>query len=191
MPRPPPGVPLFHFHLPLTPQRIQQMGNAPPHVLRAFTAFLTHAASGVGFGSPTPQAWRHDAPTPDFKTRWDRASAHFLALPLEVFHDRASLEGMPLRELKALATERRVPLTGLLDKADIVARLLERGGSSSEGCPICAEEYVAGEDVLRVLPCSHRFHCDCADRWFLNPVREGRERSLFQNLGREQSWGGA
>jgi hypothetical protein len=31
-------------------------------------------------------------------------------------------------------------------------------------CPICLEDYMAN-DVLRQLPCGHRFHCHCADLW--------------------------
>jgi len=33
-------------------------------------------------------------------------------------------------------------------------------------CPICMNTYLAG-DILRVLPCEHRFHRTCVDRWLL------------------------
>lgn len=39
--------------------------------------------------------------------------------------------------------------------------------SRSEGgeCCFCLDEFKEGDD-LRILPCEHRFHKDCVDRWF-------------------------
>ncbi|KAK3724107.1 hypothetical protein LTR37_001229 [Vermiconidia calcicola] len=37
----------------------------------------------------------------------------------------------------------------------------------SQGCSICTEDFVTGEDQ-RVLPCDHRFHPACVDPWLLN-----------------------
>ncbi|KAH8177964.1 ring finger domain-containing protein [Sarocladium implicatum] len=36
-----------------------------------------------------------------------------------------------------------------------------------QGCSICAEDFVNGEDV-RVLPCNHQFHPGCVDPWLVN-----------------------
>ncbi|MCO5576045.1 hypothetical protein L7F22_029852 [Adiantum nelumboides] len=42
----------------------------------------------------------------------------------------------------------------------------ERGGSY-DICAVCLEDYADG-DVLRTLPCNHRFHCSCIDAWLIN-----------------------
>lgn len=61
------------------------------------------------------------------------------------------------------------------------AVLNARGGDSGQSCTICLGEYEddegagegmtgaagGGPTVLRVLPCGHRFHCDCVDRWLV------------------------
>ncbi|WPH02916.1 Hypothetical protein R9X50_00578600 [Acrodontium crateriforme] len=40
-------------------------------------------------------------------------------------------------------------------------------GDHTQGCSICTEDFVIGEDQ-RVLPCDHRFHPNCVDPWLLN-----------------------
>ena len=44
------------------------------------------------------------------------------------------------------------------------AVLAARGGESGTQCFVCFEDYEK-EDGLRVLPCGHRFHVECVDRW--------------------------
>jgi hypothetical protein len=39
-------------------------------------------------------------------------------------------------------------------------------GANELCCSICMEEFVDG-DIVRVLPCSHRFHPSCIDPWLL------------------------
>lgn len=39
------------------------------------------------------------------------------------------------------------------------------GGSLQSQCSVCLEQFKPGEE-LRMLPCMHRYHRGCIDRWF-------------------------
>ncbi len=65
-----------------------------------------------------------------------------------------------------------------VEKGELVDAVMKaRGGESGQSCTICLADYedevVAGgaestqATLLRVLPCGHRFHCDCVDRWLI------------------------
>eukprot|EP00434_Breviolum_minutum_P038960 symbB.v1.2.034573.t1/scaffold4486.1/size39079/2 len=48
-----------------------------------------------------------------------------------------------------------------VEKAELVQAVLKaRGGDSGISCAVCLSNYTNDEE-LRVLPCGHRFHCDC------------------------------
>ncbi|KAI8465092.1 MAG: hypothetical protein J3K34DRAFT_371568 [Monoraphidium minutum] len=102
-------------------------------------------------------------PRPDF----DRVVAALQKLPTEVVATRAELDAESIPELKRRLAAAGADCRGAVEKAELVAALLAAGGGSSgEGCAICAEEYVPS-DVVRVLPCRHRMHLECIDRWLL------------------------
>ena len=52
----------------------------------------------------------------------------------------------------------------------------DKGRGMDEGCVICLADFLDG-DVLRVLPCRHFFHTDCADKWLVNQVAPGSDRT--------------
>lgn len=60
-----------------------------------------------------------------------------------------------------------------MDRPAAPARLQSGANSSSSSCSICCEDYAAG-DVLRALPCGHRFHLECIDRWLLSSTDYSR-----------------
>jgi|TARA_B110000305_G_C19381292_1_gene609744 hypothetical protein len=52
-----------------------------------------------------------------------------------------------------------------LEKAELVnAVVAARGGDSGQTCSVCFDAFESG-DGLRVLPCGHRFHIECIDKW--------------------------
>jgi hypothetical protein len=71
-----------------------------------------------------------------------------------------------------------------VEKSELVDAVLKaRGGESGQSCTICLGDYEDGSSsaeggeatpptLLRVLPCGHRFHCDCVDRWLIEQSRK-------------------
>lgn len=43
----------------------------------------------------------------------------------------------------------------------------EPAAPATQGCTICAEDFVKGQDV-RLLPCNHKFHPECIDPWLVD-----------------------
>lgn len=54
-----------------------------------------------------------------------------------------------------------------VEKPELVRAVLKaRGGDSGASCAVCLADYESGAQ-LRLLPCGHRFHCQCVDRWLV------------------------
>jgi hypothetical protein len=111
-------------------------------------------------GPPPPAA----APRPDF----DRVVAALAKLPTETVATREDLEAEPVPALRERLERRGLEWRGCVEKAELVEALLRAAadGGGGETCVICAEDYAPG-DVVRVLPCRHRMHLECIDRWLL------------------------
>jgi E3 ubiquitin-protein ligase RNF38/44 len=82
-------------------------------------------------------------------------------LPIEEYKP---VEELSVKELKTRL--KRYNLTGIIEKKQLVDLCRQQGGSSNSSCAICCEDYIT-EDALRVLPCEHRFHLECIDKWML------------------------
>mmetsp|Transcript_19709 Transcript_19709/g.35908 ORF Transcript_19709/g.35908 Transcript_19709/m.35908 type:complete len:303 (-) Transcript_19709:95-1003(-) len=58
-----------------------------------------------------------------------------------------------------------------VQKTELVKAVLQaRGGESGVSCVVCLVCYESG-DQLRILPCGHRFHCGCVDKWLTKQSR--------------------
>lgn len=82
---------------------------------------------------------------------------------METVVTAAELEQETPHQLKQRLSKAGISCSGCLEKQELVTKVLDIGGSSGSSCSICYEDYHAG-DVVRVLPCKHRYHIECVDR---------------------------
>lgn len=120
------------------------------------------------------------------RRREPASSVQVQALPTETFVSEADLKKWSTASLKeelrrlqifanfrmgfsggsaARDTHKLLNSGAALEKSDLVRAVLNaRGGDSGMNCVVCLDNYESGA-VLRVLPCGHRFHRSCVDRW--------------------------
>ncbi|GAB4814091.1 hypothetical protein N2152v2_001137 [Parachlorella kessleri] len=129
-------------------------------------------------GRPGGGAARRPAGTQ--QERFERVTHLVQALPTEVYRSREELEGLSggelkelLRKLGALKAGAGPAAAAPLEKRELIDLLQSGANSSSTSCPICVEDYASG-DVLRALPCGHRFHLECIDKWLLSSTDYSR-----------------
>ena len=116
------------------------------------------------------------------------------ALAIEEFHDDATMRSWPVKRLmeELKQARRNAPadksiLDGPmpLEKEELVAALrFARGGDTGRHCNICLSDYEEG-DAYRVLPCGHRFHIECVDKW----LRSTSLRCPLCNHDTRERWG--
>jgi E3 ubiquitin-protein ligase RNF38/44 len=139
-------------------------------IRQSFSRDWRHAFGGNrATGQPAPHS-----------TRLDEVLSTIRKLPVCEFHTRPDLLQKSVGELKQLLKERGVGADArnkCLQKSELIDMLFPAGGGSShEQCSICLDEYDTG-DVLRVLPCVHRYHLECLDKWALTSTDYSKEPS--------------
>lgn len=94
-------------------------------------------------------------------------------LPTDIHCTEQDLNQCSVHELKERLNRIGIALHDCVEKHDMVCKLLSYGGSSATSCGICCEDYEQG-DAVRVLPCKHRFHIECIDKWLYSLTDRSR-----------------
>lgn len=113
------------------------------------------------------------------KQRLNNVLEKIRVLPIEDFQSRSHLQKCGVRELKQKLRDLKVPqkkFATCVEKRELVNLVMEVTsdgiGSTGTSCSICIDDYEQ-DDVLRVFPCGHKFHLDCADRWAISSQTNG------------------
>lgn len=140
---------------------------------QAFLGFLRNPVAFLREGVHAFAEQQHGVPA---RPRFDRQhiAAALERLPVETFVSESTLSRMTQHELIERCRKLRISTQGCLERDEVVARLAEAGGTTSTSCSICLEEYLEGEDELRVLPCRHKLHRACFDQWAFAACDQGR-----------------
>lgn len=100
-------------------------------------------------------------------------------LPIQAFETEAELSQLPSPALKERLQKYSVNCSDCIEKGELVQRLVDAGGSSGSTCSVCFEDYEGG-DLMRILPCSHRYHVHCIDQWLL--TKASRQGAVGQRV---------
>ncbi|KAI3410461.1 hypothetical protein GPALN_004563 [Globodera pallida] len=76
----------------------------------------------------------------------------------------ASLQHLQINEAERPSQNSHIMPQGLASSSSALASDGSNNVVTSE-CPICLESMLASENVKELLPCKHRFHCDCVNLW--------------------------
>ena len=137
----------------------------------------------------------NNAYAPNTRKTLERVNKRMKELPIEVFKSMEDLQQLPVRELKArypadvtdnsvtmptalqeMLRWKRVEHQHLVEKRELLRALVESDSTSNRTCSICCEDYASG-DVLRILPCKHKYHLECIEKWFVTSSQYVRSPS--------------
>lgn len=120
---------------------------------------------GVGAGGGGQQGGGPDGRRG--RATFEQVAAALQKLPTELHLTRDDMEQAPVGELKAALSRSGLDCSGCLEKCELIDMAASLGGSSFSSCSICCDDYES-QQAVRVLPCHHRFHIECIDKWFLS-----------------------
>ena len=145
------GLPAFSFLAPLYPywHALQAYGLPLVCMLVPLATMIYHAADGQQRAAGVARPVRPSLSMDQLKLLVQR-------LPIERWLCEASRATLSVREIRARLALRRIPMSGLLERHELVKAL--EGAPHETICSICHEDYRDG-DALRLLPCNHYHHC--------------------------------
>ena len=135
-----------------------------------FAGFFTRTAFARRMlGNVDQQGTRRTSSTREEKVK--RVARVIQKLPIEEYLSMSDLKACSVAQLKCRLKKKMGPI----EKEELIRLIAEEehNNSSSTNCIICCEDYVTG-DALRVLPCQHKYHVECIDKWFLSSTDYSR-----------------
>ena len=162
-------------------------GDALTNVLDNFLQLFVSAPSGSFFQRDAfglrRRRGRGRGADGDRAKRFDKVAEALQKLDTYSYLDREALSKLSVAELKTrlrraslakgardeVSRSRRKGL--LIEKSELVQKILDESGTSNQMCAICYCDYTNG-DVQRELACGHRFHIECVDQWILKAARD-------------------
>ena len=130
---------------------------------------------------------------PTNKQRLDEVLEKIRKMPIAHFHSKEYLQSCSVKTLKKILGGLNIDMgkfQNCVEFQNLVQLVIDETssgiGSTADSCSICIDDYDR-DDLLRVFPCGHRFHLECADRWAISsqssiPLQlpPGQERPKFK-----------